>query len=513
MPKQPGEIYEQARDGVVVVRTEAGSSGSGVVVGENEVATNCHVVDDGSPIGVWKLDPNVRLEGKPIQARVAAANMGDLCLLHVRGLRAKPVSIGSAKELRVGDAVYAMGTPKEWPLTFSGGLVSQLRGNLESPHIQTNAAISPGSSGGGLFDSEGRLVGIPNSSAEGGENLNFALPADWIESLRAAAPAEARVRQQLLDCLNAGDAREIPVAFRQLAGDIMQLHENPVDRASILGRIAREEARAGNKNLQFAKDIAEWSKDSDSQEGRDRVNFQAAWCYASAGSFTQAAKTAEQIRGEYFKLAARAVVAAEKAHSGDIDAARDDFGSVADIHQKVRGDLLWILAWALSEMNYIKEALDCAEMLRFPGDFVGRMRALSSIAGALARRNCGLGATALFQFAHGALREGEDRHESQGRGERVLSLGHIAWDEAECGRPEQAWASIRRAKGIITGGGIDHEHYPLKIRAEAQIAEVSAKVGGLGLDDSIGAISRIPVLCDDLAVALAYVAIATGRGA
>ena len=509
MPKKPGEIYEQARDGVVVVRMESGH-GSGVVVGDGEVVTNCHVVDDGGPIVVEKLNPNGEPEGKQVQARVAAANLGDLCLLHAPGLQAKPVNIGSAKGLRVGDAVYAMGAPEGLPLTFSGGLVSQLRGGLKAPRmIQTDAAVSPGSSGGGLFDSEGQLVGIPNRS-EDGQGLNFALPADWIEPLRSAAQVEAPIRQQLLNCLNAGDEREIPVVFRELAGGIMRLHENPAHRASIFGRIAREEARAGSKNLQLAKEISEWAQESDSSEIRDMVNLQAAWCFASAGSFSQAAKTAEQISATSFKLGGRAVISAEQAKSGDIDAARGAFGSVAGVHEKAEGNLLWVLAWALSEMNYIKEALECAEKAQ-ARDFVTGMRAFTSIAGVLRRRGCTLGASALFDLTRKVLAADEERNKSMGRGERVLSLGYIAWDEAECGRAEQAHESIQRAREIIEAGGIEHEDYHLKMHALAQIAEVFAKVGDW--DSSMWAIGRVPVLSDDFAVALAYVAIAMGRGA
>ena len=59
--------------------------------------------------------------------------------------------------------------------------------------LQTTAPVSPGSSGGGLFDAQARLIGIMTFTATGGQNLNFAHPTEWIEALRAAAP---RVRAQ-----------------------------------------------------------------------------------------------------------------------------------------------------------------------------------------------------------------------------------------------------------------------------------------------------------------------------
>jgi hypothetical protein len=65
-------------------------------------------------------------------------------------------------------------------LTLSGGLISSLRRTQSEPIIQTDAAVSGGSSGGGLFDANARLIGITTFGIRGGQNLNFALPVEWI---------------------------------------------------------------------------------------------------------------------------------------------------------------------------------------------------------------------------------------------------------------------------------------------------------------------------------------------
>jgi tetratricopeptide (TPR) repeat protein len=67
-------------------------------------------------------------------------------------------------------------------LSLSEGIISQLRGGAP-PIIQTTVAISPGSSGGGLFNAEGELVGIITFYLKEGQNLNFALPVEWIGEL------------------------------------------------------------------------------------------------------------------------------------------------------------------------------------------------------------------------------------------------------------------------------------------------------------------------------------------
>jgi tetratricopeptide (TPR) repeat protein len=76
-----------------------------------------------------------------------------------------------------------VGAPKGLELSLSDGVVVQLLGG-PPPFIQTTAAISPGSSGGGLFDREGRLVGLTTFYLEGGQSLNFAMPAEWIGEVK-----------------------------------------------------------------------------------------------------------------------------------------------------------------------------------------------------------------------------------------------------------------------------------------------------------------------------------------
>ena len=81
----------------------------------------------------------------------------------------------------LGDAVLE--------LTISDGIVSGMRNLPQGRVIQTTAPISPGSSGGPLFDAYGRLVGIMTFQHRSGQNLNFAVPADWIADMRSRSAA------------------------------------------------------------------------------------------------------------------------------------------------------------------------------------------------------------------------------------------------------------------------------------------------------------------------------------
>ena len=99
--------------------------------------------------------------------------------------------------LKVGEPAFAVGAPQGLELSISQGIVSQLRPTPlgKDPMIQTTAAISQGSSGGGLFDSDGRLVGLTTLYYKEGQSLNFAVPISFVALLRntsskpqAAAP-------------------------------------------------------------------------------------------------------------------------------------------------------------------------------------------------------------------------------------------------------------------------------------------------------------------------------------
>ena len=160
--------------------------GSGVVTGREVVTTNCHVIEDAGKI-------EVTYQGNQLAASPGAVNQErDVCQIRVPQLTA-PRALLSTGRLRVGQRVYAIGAPEGLELTFSEGIVSSLRDFDGSQYIQTSAAISQGSSGGGLFDVEGRLIGITAFFISEGQNLNFALPASWIVDLdRTAQPAAAR---------------------------------------------------------------------------------------------------------------------------------------------------------------------------------------------------------------------------------------------------------------------------------------------------------------------------------
>jgi hypothetical protein len=184
------------------------SQGSGVVVGPQRVVTNCHVIRGASTVFVRK--ENVLYIAK-VEHRDAAR---DLCQLQIANFTAPAVELGTSKDVRVGQKVYALGNPQGLEVSLSDGLVSALRGpDGKDPIIQTTAPISQGSSGGGLFNEEGKLVGITTLQSRTGQNLNFAIPAEWVTELgERMKAAEEKKQTQLATLRNAAGATYNPAS-------------------------------------------------------------------------------------------------------------------------------------------------------------------------------------------------------------------------------------------------------------------------------------------------------------
>ncbi len=191
----PDQVFDKVKGAIVVVKTfdskgKQKGQGSGVLISPGKIATNCHVVEGGASYKVCR--------GKQIidATLYAEDHDKDICILNAKGITGKPAQLGNATSLNVGVPVYAVGAPQGLELSLSDGIVAQLRGG-PPPFIQTTAAVSPGSSGGGLFDREGRLVGLITLYIEGGQNLNFAMPVEWIGEIQPGRKKVAEGRSRI----------------------------------------------------------------------------------------------------------------------------------------------------------------------------------------------------------------------------------------------------------------------------------------------------------------------------
>jgi hypothetical protein len=215
--KTAAEIARNAFPSVVLLtmqdaRGQPISLGSGFFVEQGIVATNFHVIDQAAAGYAKVVGQSAKLNIKGI---VGLDAIHDLVLLQLESSASPPLSVAPKLSVNIGDAVYAIGNPRGLEGTFSQGIVSSVREIGSDRVLQITAPISPGSSGGPVLDQTGTVIGVSVASITNGQNLNFAIPADYIAVLEKARTElrplkglpRAKLRKTLLDQLGSHQPR------------------------------------------------------------------------------------------------------------------------------------------------------------------------------------------------------------------------------------------------------------------------------------------------------------------
>lgn len=149
------------------------SLGSAVAISKNILLTNYHVIEK-RPYVIIKHGDLVA------EASIYAGDKEvDRCVLLVKNIELEPVKgFREYDTLTVGEPVYSVGSPQGLENSLGQGIVSGKREVGGQKIIQTTAHVSHGSSGGGLFDSSGNLIGITTFKISDSEGLNFAIPIE-----------------------------------------------------------------------------------------------------------------------------------------------------------------------------------------------------------------------------------------------------------------------------------------------------------------------------------------------
>ena len=180
--KTTRDIFQSSKESIVLILSYGPSGapvslGSGFFIEPNQVVSNFHVVEGASKVIVRKLGKQDQAEVKQI---LRFSKKLDLAILET-ATPGKPLPLYKEQNQFIGDRVVAIGNPKGLEGTVSEGIISSLRPNGSFKILQVTAPISPGSSGGPLFDMEGRVIGVTTAAFAGGQNLNFAIPVTLFE--------------------------------------------------------------------------------------------------------------------------------------------------------------------------------------------------------------------------------------------------------------------------------------------------------------------------------------------
>lgn len=156
------------------------SLGSGFFIRDGEIASNLHVVK-GAARGYAKLvGERTKYD---IEGITAIDSKYDLVVLKISHGDSPALPLGDSDAVQVGDSVYAVGNPQGLEGTFSQGIVSSIREVGTDTLLQITAPISPGSSGGPVLNAKGEVIGVSVATFKGGQNLNFAIPSNYLKTL------------------------------------------------------------------------------------------------------------------------------------------------------------------------------------------------------------------------------------------------------------------------------------------------------------------------------------------
>ncbi len=200
----PAEIYDQALQQVVGIRTEVtmtnffgmtssgAVSGSGFIISDDGyILTNYHVVENAHDAD---LDIEVMTyDGTEYNAKIVGVEPNnDVAVLKIDATGLSAALLGNSDDLRVGDAIYAVGNPLgELEFSMSTGHVSALDRVINTQEseslnmFQVDAAVNEGNSGGPVYNAMGEVVGIVTAkySSNGVEGLGFAIPVNDIKTI------------------------------------------------------------------------------------------------------------------------------------------------------------------------------------------------------------------------------------------------------------------------------------------------------------------------------------------
>jgi len=242
------EIAQQVRPAITQIQVDGkngDSSGSGVLFrSDGYLLTNFHVIDGADGVKVV-LD-----SGRELTANIVGSDPeNDVAVLKVGGGPFPVATLGNAADLHVGQTAIAIGSP----LGLAGGpsvtvgVVSALHRRLDTRSgpplldmIQTDAPISPGSSGGALLDANGAVIGLTTAVAttDGAQGLGFATPIDVARSSADQLIAGGKVEHVWLGIegtdVDPTTAKNMSIDGGALVGKVVQ--GSPADKSGLQAR-------------------------------------------------------------------------------------------------------------------------------------------------------------------------------------------------------------------------------------------------------------------------------------
>lgn len=269
-PFDSASITKKVSPAVVLIKgtTDKGDVlGTGFIISsDGKIATNLHVIRNLRNGGV-QLGSGDKFDSFSV---LAFDERKDIAIIKIPGFDLPTVALGNSNDIQIGEPVLIAGNPLGLQGSVTTGVVSSVRDEPSGGGyrvIQTDASANPGNSGGPLVNRQSEVVGIVTFKIVGGENLNFAIPINYLRGMMDTLVSPMTLQEVQAKLANQPDvfnADTLPARWKSLQTGTTKIIRRDGDRIYVETVMPDQEKAAGCFNL------AELQKEDDTFVGTGR---------------------------------------------------------------------------------------------------------------------------------------------------------------------------------------------------------------------------------------------------
>src|SRR5882762_695338 len=254
-PFDSASITKKVSPAVVLIK---GTTANGDVLGtgfiissDGKIATNLHVIQNLRNGGV-QLASGDRFDSFSV---LAVDDRKDIAIIKIPGFDLPTVLIGNSNDIQIGEPVLIAGNPLGLQGSVTTGIISSIRDDPSAGGfkvIQTDASANPGNSGGPLVNRESEVIGIVTFKIVGGENLNFAIPVNYLRGLMDSLGSPMTLESLRAKLANQPDVFKsdvLPTRWKSLYSGTTKIIRRDGDRLYVETILPEAEKSAGCFNL------------------------------------------------------------------------------------------------------------------------------------------------------------------------------------------------------------------------------------------------------------------------
>jgi len=248
-------ISKNVTPAVVLIRGKSDASdvlGSGFIISsDGKIGTNLHVIANLRSGGV-QLASGEKYDSFSVLAFDARK---DIAIIKIAGFDLPTVQLGNSNNVQIGEPVLVMGSPLGLQGSVTKGVVSSVRDDPAGGGfkvLRTDAPANPGNSGGPLLNGRSEVVGIITYKIGGGENLNFAIPVNYLRGLLESSSAPMPLSELRLKLSNTSDvfkSDDFPTHWKSLLTGTTKIIRRDGDRLYVETVLPDAEKNAGCFNI------------------------------------------------------------------------------------------------------------------------------------------------------------------------------------------------------------------------------------------------------------------------